>query len=315
VDEAAHSDDFQEELVAAIKNGDREGSYHRFCTLLDQTMEDGSWRRVAGFWAVRDELDRAERIFESIRSERVNDTVATLAVALCAEERGDFHRTEKLCLDVLTAAHNDPRPLELLVDLYARSGLVSETEGCLLRLSELLPKQTRLWVALGNLYFLCGEMDSAKSALDKALAIEEADADALYGVARWHQLRGEADQAKEKLRTLLVRRPDDPLVSIALGFTHLLENLPQLAEARFRAVAERDAPQDVVQLGLAQAALLRRSYEEAWRLTSPLLAKAPENLQILCAAWSAANGAGYSAKAEELRAKLTGRLPPEAFAP
>ena len=65
----------------------------------------------------------------------------------------------------------------------------------------------------------------------------------------------------------------------------------------------------VVQLGLPQVALLHGRYEEAWRLAAPLVRELPDNVQVLCAAWSAATGAGYSREASELRSELAQRLP------
>ncbi len=79
------------------------------------------------------------------------------------------------------------------------------------------PQMTQAFAEMGGMLYLLGDLDRASGAYDIALKQQANHRDALRGLARIHERRGQMAAAAEKLQTILRYNPKDAEVWLQLG--------------------------------------------------------------------------------------------------
>lgn len=98
----------------------------------------------------------------------------------------------------------------------------------------LSPQSYRAPVILGNEYHRLGDLDSAKRAYCRALALRPADKEAALNLARIDIERGDLINAKNRIEKILQSHKQDPDVFTALGYWYLRSGLFKEASKQFQ---------------------------------------------------------------------------------
>lgn len=147
------------------------------------------------------------------------------------------------------------------------------------KLTELDPNDVTAWVILGQLQDASGNRDAAAKSLDKALAVDPENEDALVNRARLYAESGDAKKAAE-----LSQRAADKNPSVA-SWVRLAESYEQLkewelaAEAVKKALSMNPANAEALRRALAFYMTTARRYEDAADAFGDVVKDNPEDAE------------------------------------
>ena len=227
----------------------------------------------------------AEREARAFLSLRPNDPRGLLIVASARRRQGDPASAMKI-LSPLAAAF--PRAAHTRYELgmtLAAQGQSEKAIEALRHAVALKPDLAEAWRALGELLFAQGDNDGADAAFaahDRAMISDPTlaqAADTLYG--------GRLDEAEQRLRQLLIARPNDPAVHRLLAETFSRMGRYEAAELVLEHAVRLDPTHDGGRFAYAHALFHQQRGADAVAALQPLLAKYPseapyKNLLAAC---------------------------------
>lgn len=141
----------------------------------------------------------AQRAFQNAAALDPNEPLASLYVAVSAQELGQFDDAHRL-LRQLTARFPSFAPgLYRLGDAMLRAGNVEVAEPAFERLTELAPKEWRGFAGLGEVRLRKGDYQSAASLLQKAVALQPDAKKAHHLLGLTYRSLGRLDDAQLEL--------------------------------------------------------------------------------------------------------------------
>jgi tetratricopeptide (TPR) repeat protein len=171
---------------------------------------------------------------------------------------------------------NEPDVLEYLSDLYMQTGRNADALRIAGSLVAAAPQRARSYMWRGKAALALGNMTGADADLKKAF--EMAPGDEAIQIARSNFLiaAGKPGEAKKLLGDLLVKNPKNSSATVAQGMVLLKQGDFEAAEQIFN-----DAPLDNEQgqIGLASTKLMRKQYDDAYRIAEGVLRRNPKSAE------------------------------------
>ncbi len=187
--------------------------------------------------------------------------------------RGDLKGAEPHLAGALAGAPRDPRILEALGAIYARTDRYRQAEESLRAALAVAPASPGAHLGLATVYIDTGRYDEALAELAEVRRLDPDNGTALLKEALLEARRGEQERAEASARKVLERRPDQPEAHYVLGLVALQRGVLDDAESEMLRVRER-APDHLGALShlvtiaarrgrRRQAEDLRRAYQAA----------------------------------------------------
>lgn len=159
-------------------------------------------------------------------------------------EVGQMGEAQRVAMQGLALAPDDPDLLGLRASLYAESGEVAAAERTFSRALELAPDNGGLHAGRGTLLLSTGRADPAAESFRRALELDDTLAEAHNGLGVIAAREGDLAAAVEHWQAAVEHAPDQPFVLYNLGVT--LDRLGRREEAvealaRYLELVPRDA--------------------------------------------------------------------------
>lgn len=207
----------------------------------DAVIEEGMALYRSGWSLLRQgRLDLARARFEALLQQVQDDPLTLVSLGVIHQRQQDLAAAETAYLAALAVAPDLPVAQLRLAEIYAQTGRVPDARA-LIEAVVASPDLTDLErrVADSHLQFLAAGMPGAG---DDAEAVGHRDRLGQSGldIVLDHIDQGRFDQALERLETMLVDFPDDPLLRLNLGVVYLRQGKMTDAETTFQGVLDQD---------------------------------------------------------------------------
>jgi tetratricopeptide (TPR) repeat protein len=241
-----------------------------------------------------DEGDLAKALSEMRTALRYNQNSpgVHLEIAALLEKSGNIQEAIENAEEAVRLDPQDPDPHWLLANVYFRpqeSG--ASPEGMqraikeLERLTELTPRDERVYFALGGTYFAINNPEKAIAAFEKFQSLSTNADNGYREIARYYEHNGDEEKAIEYLSKGLKAQPDSPESLAMLAVLYSKQNKNKEAIPLYRKLMELTGNNLNVSRDLAAALVENGEYADAIKILddlakNPSLANDP-NLQIL----------------------------------
>jgi tetratricopeptide (TPR) repeat protein len=214
------------------KSGDIKGSERELQRIVDKEPENQDARfALASIWLETGQLERARFAMMGLMSDRRWQDQVNFSLGLIDARRSLYDSA----LHYFDAVQ--PGPLALDAQLNAASALISlgRQADARLRLAAVrksFPDEAlRLYVLEAEMLEKSKEYAAAFEVLNSAISEQPEQLDLLYSRAMLAERLGQMDVMQADLRAVLAKRPDDPAVLNALGFSLADHQVGDLSEA------------------------------------------------------------------------------------
>ena len=172
------------------------------------------------------------------------------------------------------ATSNDPDILEYLADVYMQGNRPRDAQRIGDALVSAAPQRAHAYMWRGRAQQGVGNMPAADA--DTKKAYEMAPTDEQVSLARSQYLiaAGKSDEAQKLLKTVISKSPTNAGAKVAQGMVLLNQGDFEAAEQAFN---EAPLDNDQGQIGLAATKLMRKQYDDAYRIAESVLSKHPKS--------------------------------------
>ncbi len=181
------------------------------CAMTETVSENWQDRELARAMAsyARGELAAAQKVAQAIIRRDRNFSPAWFFLSKLAQAVGQKPHAVKLLDTALQLQPGEPRYLAFKAYLLATALQVNEALQLLAGLASADLDDALIYSDIGNAYHICGELELARAAFQRALDLAPDSAYHQYNLATSCKFVGEFEQAEALADQVLVRHPDD----------------------------------------------------------------------------------------------------------
>ncbi|HYO82440.1 MAG TPA: tetratricopeptide repeat protein [Bryobacteraceae bacterium] len=195
--------------------------------------------------------------------------------------QGRLSEAESAARDALARSPAEPRSLMLMAVVLDAQQRYREAEPYHRKLSTLLPGAPQVWNNFGNHWWARQQLDQARRAFERAVALDVTHANANLQLARIAVAQGRGADALPYLERLGVAASSDPALLVLYGRALTDKRDYPGAEKMFAAALER-VPGDIdVRIALGLAALNAGNHERALDVFETARTQQPSNTDVL----------------------------------
>ncbi len=255
-----------------------QGEYQEAYRLLDAAVgassNNASLLALAGSAAMLSGAGKAGTEYLRRAAELRPDDAELARLAAAAELDSGDRDTGLAALEQIAQTSAEQPAIELAVlRERLRRGDFEQTAAAAQRFQQRYPDRPDGWALGGIALVRSGQLDAARTAFEKALAISPGYADAVIGLAEVALSAGDADAARASMAQALEQQPGDVSLLITLANLEHVFWSRSAASSRMREALEAD-PENT-RLGVALADLYTRDGDPLSAIE--LLAEAPES--------------------------------------
>lgn len=144
-----------------------------------------------------------------------------------------------------------------------QSGDVAVARSLYTELSEKHPRNIAVWMGLGDAYFLTADYQAARTAYERARALDSNRPEAQLALARIDIRERNLDQAQGRYQAVLADRPGHVIALAGLGVTYDLSGQNDLAQQTYRKGLEMHGNDEVLRTNLGLSLALSGKPREA----------------------------------------------------
>ncbi len=174
------------------------------------------------------------------------------------------------------ATSNDPDVLEYLAELYMQGNRARDAQRIGDALVAAAPQRARAYMWRGKALLEQGNLAAAEGDLKKAFEMAPTDEQVMLARSKYLVAAGHPDEANKMLTTVISKSPQNASAMVQRGIVLLNQGDFEAAEQAFVAAP---LDNDEGQIGLAATKLMRKQYDDAYRIAEGVLSKHPKSAE------------------------------------
>lgn len=219
-------------------------------------------------------LAEAQTQFEQLKKLAPNHSQTKFIEAQIAFQKGDYKTAKEVAQQLLKAAGDNPKALQLAGAIEFQSNSLVQAEAYLSKALQLAPELSLAQRLLIMTYLRAGHADKALTALQPILARPTVDPALLPIAGQVYLQTGDAKKAEEYFAKAAKLDPTDPKKRTALALAHFKVGQMDAAVGELQDIAAADAG-TTADMALISAHLGRRDYDKALKAIDALEKKQP----------------------------------------